>query len=179
MREVKIYKTYRKALKHLIISIAFVTLGIWLLNRPDNGDLENIMSWLTIFFFGLAIVVGFYHLFDRRPQIIINEEGIWDRTTKQEEIKWEQIKAAHAVNIFGQKFISIKTDRTFRFKRKPYAWVSRINKEFGAEDLNLHVGQAGIKSMKLLSFIHEMIGSEKENRASIINDYFGKDRNKT
>lgn len=35
----------------------------------------------------------------------------------QDEIKREQIKDAYALNINGQSFVALKTDKSFKFKR--------------------------------------------------------------
>ncbi len=87
-------------------------------------------------FFGLGLPVGLFQTFDKRPQIVITENGIWDRTTNQDEVKWEQIIEAYPLDIHGQKFISLVTDDTFVFKKNPYKWAAKINEFVGAQNLN-------------------------------------------
>ena len=123
---------------------------------------------------GLGIPVGLFQLFDKRPQIIINENGIWDRTTNQNEVKWEQIQGAYPLDIYGQEFISLVVDDTFVFKRKQYKWAAKINEAIGAQKLNLHLSQLRIDKNKMTSFIQEMTETEKRNRPSIIKKYFDK-----
>ena len=122
----------------------------------DNpyGITEYYMGWFCMCFFGLGIPVGLFQTFDRRPQIIINENGIWDRTTNQDEVKWEQIIEAHLLDIFEQKFISLVTDDTYVFKKNPYKWAEKINKEIGTQNLNLHLGQINIDELELTNFIN-------------------------
>lgn len=172
MIEIKIYKTTWKALKLFALTIPFIVIGVWVITRVESSMTDKIMGWFGVIFFGLGIPIGFFHLFDRRPQIIINENGIWDRTTNQDEIKWEQIKDAYPLNIYGQKFISLKIDKSFKFRKKQYKWALRLTKEVGGQELNLHLGQVSINSNKLLSFIHEMIRTDKENRKLIIDKFF-------
>ena len=134
--------------------LPFVVMGLWMITDNPYGITEYYMGWFCMCFFGLGIPVGLFQTFDRRPQIIINENGIWDRTTNQDEVKWEQIIEAHLLDIFEQKFISLVTDDTYVFKKNPYKWAEKINKEIGAQNLNLHLGQINIDELELTNFIN-------------------------
>jgi hypothetical protein len=169
MEEIKLYKTKTKAFKLLALTIPFVVGGIWLIMID-----KDLVGWLSTLFFGLGIPVGIFHLFDKRPQIIINESGIWDRTTKQDIIKWEQITEAYPIDIHGQKFISLVVDDSFVFKQKQYKWAEKISDIVGVQRLNLSLGQLNINEMKLTEFIKEMINSDKSDRLDIIKRYFDK-----
>ena len=91
MTEIKLYKTTTKGLKIIGMCLPFVVMGLWMITDNPYGITEYYMGWFCMCFFGLGIPVGLFQTFDRRPQIIINENGIWDRTTNQDEVKWEQI----------------------------------------------------------------------------------------
>lgn len=171
MTELKLHKTTTKGLKIIGMSIPFVVIGVWMIIQEPAGTTDYIMGWLCTSFFGLGILVGIFQSFDRRPQIIINEIGIWDRTTNQDQIKWEQIIDAYPLDIFGQKFISIVSDDTFIFKKKPYKWAAKINKEIGAQNLNLHLGQINIDVNKLTELIHKLTNAEKKDRQQIIQSF--------
>jgi hypothetical protein len=174
MTEVKLYKTILKGLKIFVLTIPFVVIGIWMITREPVGTTNYIMGWVITCFFGLGIPVGFFQLLDRRPQIIINESGIWDRTTNQDEVKWEQIQGAYPLNIFGQKFISLVVDDTFVFRTKQYKWAAKINEGIGAQKLNLHLGQLKIDENELINFLQEMTETQRENRRTIVKKYFDK-----
>jgi hypothetical protein len=176
MIEVKLYKNTLKGLKVLALTIPFVIVGIWMITKADSNLMNSIMGWFAIIFFGLGIPVGLFHLFDRRPQIIITENSIWDKSTNQDEIKWEQIHRAYPLNIFGQKFISLDVDNTFVFKKMQYNWVEKINEEIGAQKLNLHINQLKIDQNRLIAFIEEMTATERGNRLAIIEKYFDLDQ---
>ena len=72
------YKSPMKAIKVFAFTVPFVVLGIWMVNTVTDAA-DRIVGWLNICFFGLGLPIGLFHLLDRRPQIIINENGIWDR----------------------------------------------------------------------------------------------------
>lgn len=174
MTEVKLYKTTLKGLKIFALTIPFVVIGIWMITKTDSSLTDKVMGWFGTLFSGLGIVVGFFHLFDSRPQIIINENGIWDRTTNQDEVKWEQIQGAYPLDIYGQKFISLIVDATFVFKQKQYKWAAKINGAIGAQKLNLQLSQLKMDEKKMTTFIQEMTKAEKHNRSIIIKKYFDK-----
>jgi hypothetical protein len=172
MTEMHLYKKPLKGLKLLALTIPFVAIGIWMINIEPFGTLNYIMGWLGISFFGLGIPIGLFQIFDRRPQVIISENGIWDRTTKQDEIKWEQIQEAYPLDIYKQKFVSLVVDDTFVTKKNLYKWAAKINEAIGAQKINLPVSQLKIDEHKMTDFINEMITTEKANRPNIIKKYF-------
>jgi len=168
MTELKLYKTTSKGLKLIGMSVPFVIIGVWMILESPGGTTDYIMGWIGTCFFGLGIPIGLMQSLDRRPQIIINENGIWDRTTKQDEIKWEQILDAYPLDIFDQKFVSIVADGSYIFKKKRYKWAEKLNKAIGAQNLNLHLGQLNIEVNKLTVLIHELKVAEKKERKKII-----------
>ncbi len=153
------------------MSLPFVAIGLWMITQEPIGTTPYIMGWVCTCFFGLGIPVGLFQTFDKRPQIIITENGIWDRTTKQDEVKWEQIIEAYPLDIHGQKFISLITDETFVFKKKTYKWAEKINKEVGAQNLNLHLGQINIDEIELTNFINQLTKETREERRKSIKNF--------
>lgn len=164
MNEIKLYKKPTKVISLLAISTVFVVLGIWGVMRDGNSAVQIIMAYLTIFLFGLGIAVGFFHLFDRRPQIIINENGIWDRTTNLDLIKWELIQNAYPINIYGQIFISLKLDENMEVKVKQYKWATYLSNKMDAQKINLSLGQIKIDYKRLNDFILKMTKLEQMER---------------
>lgn len=150
------------------MSLPFVAIGLWMIMDNHYGTIGNIMGWVGTCFFGLVIPVGLFQTFDRRPQIIISENGIWDRTTNQDEVKWEQIIEAYPLDIFEQKFISLVTADSFVFKKKQYKWAAKINKKIGTQNLNLHLGQINIDEIELTNFINRVSKESIEERSKLI-----------
>jgi hypothetical protein len=168
MNEIKLYKSPRRALKLLFLSSIFVFVGIWLITSTDSPKL---VGWLSICFFSLGYPVGLFHLFDRRPQIIINEIGIWDRTTKQEMINWEIILNAYLTDINGQKFICLVVNESYEPSTKKGGWyknVGKLNKSLGFQELNISLGQIKINEIKLTEFIIEMSKADTTKKAELI-----------
>lgn len=171
MTEIKLYKTTTKGLKIIGMCLPFVAIGLWMVTEEPVGTTPYIMGWFCTCFFGLGIPLGLFHTIDKRPQIIITEIGIWDRTTNQEEVKWEQISEAYPLDIHGQKFISLATDDTFIFKKKPFKWAAKINKQIGAQNFNLHLGQINIDEIELTNFINRLSKESIEERRNLIKTF--------
>ncbi len=165
MKEIKLYKSRWKAAKLILGSAIFVMIGIFLV------DEKTVLGLSCMIFFGLCLVVGLFQFFDRRPQIIINEIGIFDRTTLKEFINWEIIYDAYLIKISGQKFICLTIDEKFRpsnSKSKIYKQFVILNEELGAQEINLSVSPVAINSLKLLEFIQAMISADKTVKPKLI-----------
>ncbi|GJQ41318.1 MAG: hypothetical protein D8M26_10765 [Ignavibacteriae bacterium] len=171
MTEIKLYKTTTKGLKIIGMCLPFVAIGIWMITDNPYGTSEYIMGWVGTCFFGLGLPVGLFQTFDKRPQILITENGIWDRTTNQDEVKWEQIIEAYPLDIHGQKFISLVTDDTFVFTKKPYKWAVKINEFVGAQNLNLHLGQINIDEIEFTNFINQLKQQTIDERRKTIKTF--------
>lgn len=171
MADIILYKTPIKGLKIIGLSLPFIAIGLWMITHEPIGTTSYIMGWIGTAFFGLGVPVGLFHSFDRRPQIIISETGVWDRTTNQELVKWEQILEAYPLDIFKQKFISLVTDETYVFTKKPYKWASNINKIVGAQNLNLHLGQIHCDEIELTNFINRLSKESVEERRKLIKTF--------
>ncbi|POY40299.1 hypothetical protein C3L50_06540 [Flavobacterium alvei] len=171
MTELKLYKSNSKGIKILALSLPFILIGIWMISEKQNGTFDYYMGWFAISFFGLGIPISIFNLLDKRPQIIINENGIWDRTIKQNEIKWEQIKESYLIDIYNQKFISIIVDDTFVFKKNAFSWLSNLNKYVGAQKLNINLSQIKINEAKLTDFINNIRRTEKYQRNNLIKNF--------
>ena len=168
MTEIKLYKSPWRAIKLILLCSVFVVGGYFMLN---DTDAPKWAAWLNICFFGLGFPVGLFHLFDRRPQIIINELGIFDRTTYKKLINWEVISGAYPINISGQKFVCLLVDEEYEpslRKGKFAKTMAKLNKEIGAQELNISVGQVIVDAKKLTDFILTMITLQPESRAGML-----------
>ena len=76
-------------------------------------DSSNLVGYNITGLFGIGYPVGIYHLLDRRPQIIINEFGVFDRTTYKDFINWDVIEGAYSIDMMGQKFVVLTVDEKY------------------------------------------------------------------
>jgi hypothetical protein len=132
MMTIQLYKKPFKGLRIIAFTLPFVLIGIWMLSSEPAGSVGHVAGWIGTCFFGLGIPVGLFQTFDRRPQLIITQDTIWDRTTKQDSIKWEQIEDAYPLAISGQQFVCLVLDSTFAPRQKQYTWTAALNERIGA-----------------------------------------------
>ena len=166
MTEIKLYKSKQRAIRMILLCTPFVLIGIWMIaDKP-------LIGWLCIGFFGLGYPLGIYNLIDKRPMIIINEIGIFDRSANQDFINWELIQDAYPINISGQKFICLIIDENFKPSRKRgvfYKSAVKLNEAIGAQELNINLGQIEkIDEIKLTEFILEMSKADKNTKTELI-----------
>ncbi len=168
MKEYNLYKSRRKAVKLLLPSSLFVVAGVFLLNQPNTS---KFMAWSCILFFGMGIPLGLFQILDRRPQIIINELGIFDRTIHKDFINWEIIHDAYMISVHKQKFICLVVDERFepsRAKGKFGQKMASLSKAMGFQELNVNVGNVQVDVERLLELILAMRSADKPNREALI-----------
>jgi len=166
MTEIKLYKSKQKAIKLILLCTPFVLIGIWMIVE------KPLIGWLCLGFFGLGYPIGIFNLFDKRPMIIMNEIGIFDRSINTDFINWELIQGGYTIEIKGQKFICLIIDKKFKPSKKKglfYKSVVKLNESIGAQELNINLGQVQkINEEELLDFILQMSKANKTRKAELI-----------
>jgi hypothetical protein len=94
MIELKLYKSKWKAIRLILLGLPFVIAFLYFIIKDTHPN-HKPMEWFGLCFFGLSIPLGLFNLLDRRPQIIINEMGIYDRIEYKDFINWNLIKDAY------------------------------------------------------------------------------------
>jgi hypothetical protein len=168
MEEFRLYKSPWKAAKLLAGCAAFVALGWWMLGRPDAPQW---LAWMSIGFFGLGLLVSLFQLLDRRPQIIVNDVGVYDRMMHHEFINWAIIQDVYLAEINKQRFICLVVDQAFEPSRRKGAFrkgVASLNKEMGFQELNISLGFVDIDALRFAEFILTMRGTAPPERNELV-----------
>jgi hypothetical protein len=71
-------------------------------------------------FGGLGIPAAIFQLRDTRPRLVLNREGVVDRTLGVGVIPWAEIFGAEMRSIFGQRFIALRL-------RDPNVFLERLS----------------------------------------------------
>lgn len=110
--EIKLSK--KKVVLTFLGAVAFVVAGIWMIDVADNQHRYHptslkVTGYSSIIFFGAVGLYGFYKLFDSKPGLIIDKEGIHDNSNASSAhlIKWKQIKGIKIEQVMSTKFILI------------------------------------------------------------------------
>ncbi len=104
-----------------IISFLFVIAGIWLFVNAKNFQSNSLqllrnpvvikITGITgILFFGTAGIYGVKKLFDKKPGLIIDQNGITDNSNASsiELIEWKNITNIQTGQVMSTKFLLIK-----------------------------------------------------------------------
>ena len=136
---VVIYNGLKKNLLLLALNLIFVAIGIWMIM-----DGERWSGWFVSVFFGLGALVFSWSLLDRRPRLVLDHEGISDRTLGVGKILWSDIDDATLRRVSSAWFIELSIDDNVRaayldqlsLTRKR---LSRGNRYVGFAELNINL----------------------------------------
>lgn len=153
----------------MLLCTLFVAPAIYFLN--SGGDNDKVMLWISVCFFGLGYPVGLFSILDRRPVVIINDVGIFDRTLSKKVINWDIIRDAYMVEMKKQKFICLVIDEKYEpstEKGKLYKATVELNKEMGFQELNISASVLDVNPDKLLHLILQLKDSSSDERAEVV-----------
>jgi hypothetical protein len=103
-------------------SVALVLTSMLLINFADNQErydpiFVTVAGYVGLVFFGLAGLYIFYKLFDTKPGLVIDKDGIYDNSSAAAGhlIKWERITGLKVEQVMSTKFILIDIDNPEQF----------------------------------------------------------------
>jgi len=144
MERIVINRSVGKYVVFLICSWAFVAAGVFILWVGG----PRWVGWMNIIFFGAGSLVFLWQIFDSRPRLIIDEQGILDRTLGVGVIHWADIEGAYTRSIQGNDFICLQlrnTDQYVRRLSKVKRAMIPANEALGFAPLNINL--SGIRGM--------------------------------
>jgi hypothetical protein len=118
-------------------ALGFVTAG-WMAASGRIGDAPAWFGWVSILFFGPCALVIFKLVFDRRPQIIIDTQGICYRRWSDDVILWDDISRLHFFSVGRNDMMGISLiDDTKYPGRGSLKWFAPLNRGLGFEGINV------------------------------------------
>jgi hypothetical protein len=128
MERIEIYSSKKKSLFLLIVSIAFVVLGFWLILEANNLTgwrarsplFTRIIGLASILFFGLGVFIGIKRLIKPEIALILDVKGLNVNPKKSltEYIKWSDINGFEEVKIQSTRIIIISV-------KNPSYWLDK------------------------------------------------------
>jgi hypothetical protein len=116
-----------KGILLLFVAVAFVLGSIWIWSIADDQARFNPLKMKAVaianfFFFGLCAIYGCFKVFDTRPGLIIDDQGIVDNSSAvgAGRILWDDVLALNISEIAGQRFITILV-------KEPHKYAGRGN----------------------------------------------------
>ncbi|MDR0467747.1 MAG: hypothetical protein LBG67_02725 [Campylobacteraceae bacterium] len=112
MEQIEIQLSKKKMFLTFLGAMVFVGLGLFMLINPSmstkyNSTFVAIVGLFSVLFFGLAAIIIFRKLLDKKAGLIINQQGIIDNSSGVVAglILWEDIEEVMVLNVSGQKFL--------------------------------------------------------------------------
>jgi hypothetical protein len=145
MTEIKIYKSPWKAIKLILLTSPFVAIALYDI-ITHSIKMPPALSWFCLCFFGLGIPLGLFNLLDRRPEMILNQDGIFDRQSygvfnKRKDrgfVRWDSITNAYL------KEYQPRTPQGLPTSKQKYVCLSL------KESAKNHISKSSIKLSKFL-----------------------------
>lgn len=114
--EVIIPLSKTKLVKYFIGSLLFVFAGFLFITNPDwfiKAEDPSVIKWIgyaSVIFFGACAIFISQKLFDKKPGLIIDAEGITDNSSgvSAGKILWKDVKEISMQEVMSQKFIMLK-----------------------------------------------------------------------
>ena len=154
-------RSYWRILPLLIGSLAFVAAGLFLLGRsPDKWA-----GWAAVLFFGGCAVVFVWQLLDSRPQLIIDDNGVFDRTLGIGVIPWSEIVDAFPKKITSSSFVCLVLREPEQFlsllPQRRRALVS-LNRQLGFTDFSINLTGIDVDPAEICELILKRAGVKQD-----------------
>lgn len=138
MREIRIELSKRKLFLAFIGSAIFVILGFLFIKNPQqyvspvcrNIEFIRITGFASVSFFGICLIYILFKFFDKKPGLIINDNGIIDNSHYASIglISWSKIKGIRTLQVKSTKFLLIDVSNPKEFIEKKSRFKASLMK---------------------------------------------------
>ncbi|MDR3680973.1 MAG: hypothetical protein P4L41_13495 [Flavipsychrobacter sp.] len=155
MKEIKLYNSIAKPAKRVVLFLVLLAACFYV----QHYFAISWPLWVGCILFGFPALFNLYIILDRRAQIVLSKEGIYDGRVHNGTIGWHVIKEAYALSVYGRQYICLAVDDNFKPANgngNIYKRMALFTKSLGAKELNLSLTQMDVDTEKLAAFIVEM-----------------------
>lgn len=165
--KVIIYKSKKKATIITASSFVFASAGYLILRH--GGD--EVMGRGFIILAMLCLLFGAGSLYDRKPCIILTEQGITEMTTVREQIEWDAILYVDDFFFRGEDFVRLLTDRAYKPALIQPGWFERFDRlyeESGLRAVYIRTSFLEVGSIQIARFISRMTAADCTERKRLL-----------
>lgn len=165
--KVTIYKSKKKATIITASSLVFASAGYLILRH--GGD--DVMGRGFIILSMLCLLFGAGSLYDRKPCIVLTEQGITEMTTVREEIEWDAILYVDDFFFRGEDFVRLLTDRAYKPALIQPGWFERFDRlyeESGLRAVYIRTAFLEVGSIQIARFISRMTAADCTERKRLL-----------
>lgn len=139
---------------YLVGAIAFVILGAWLTGHQNPRAV--IAGWAGVLFFGLCATFIAKQMATGGPRIVIDQNGIFDRTNGLGTIEWRDVISVWVAELQGQKFLCLELRNPTEYLDRLSSWrrkLATVNRELGFTEFTLNPTGTGADPAALAAAI--------------------------
>lgn len=169
--KIVIYRSGKQAILVTFLSPVFAVMGWLFLRFAGNPTI----GWCFIILAGFCLIYGIGMWADRKPYLILTENGITDLTVIREEIEWNAIRQVGSFYFRGQFFVCILTDRDYKPDLIRPTWFYRLDRLYAAQNLKaLYIRPAmlQINSARLIRMINRFREADPATRKRLLQQPF-------
>lgn len=166
--KIVIYKSKNKSVILILVSVLLAGSGWLLLQYMD----KNVVGWSLVILSVLGLLFGVGTWFDRKPYIILTENGITELSYIRQEIEWSAICRAEEFYFRGQYFICLLVGKDYKPDLVQPAWFYRFDRLYkveGVKPIFMRMGFFEVNSIKLARMINKMVRADSEKRIGLLN----------
>lgn len=162
-----IRKSRRKA---LCITLAGFLIGIaggLVLMYGQN----SVVGWCAVITAAFTLLLGFGSLYDRKPYLVLTDEGITETTTVREQIEWAAILHADDFYFRGQYIVRLLLDRAYKPQTVRPTWFWRFDRLYAQQGVKaIFIRTAGLEvnAAQLVALIERMRVATPDERAELL-----------
>lgn len=163
--EIPLSKT--KILLYLFGPIIFVALFIFIIVEMEPPFFVKIVGYFGILFFGFGFILLMGKMFDRRPGLIIDQNGITDHTqyTSVGLIEWKDIVGFDTYQVQSTKMIIVYIENPKKYikrAKKTLAKAMRMSQSMTGSPLSINSGALKISHDELERLLWEELEKRKQ-----------------
>lgn len=180
-KDILISTSKKKLLLLSLTCAVFILVGVWIIlynpsvRNPffDNFYFKYLVGGLSVLVFGIFIIYPIIKLFDTKPALIIDENGIVDNSSAVAlgRIPWNDIISITETKYFTQKFITVKLSnpeyyierQSNKLKRK----TLKANFNKNGSPVNISTNSMSIKHDQLLQLLKDRLEAFKTTSVNL------------
>ena len=133
---------------------------------------DVVLGWCFVATAGFTLLYGIGSLYDRRPYIVLTEDGITEMFTIRGQIEWEAILYADDFYFLGQYWVRLLLESNYKPQLIRPAWFWRFDRLYeskGVKAVYLRTMGLEIDSMQLVALIRRMKEADVPGRIELLN----------
>ncbi|MBL8170301.1 MAG: hypothetical protein JNJ50_19235 [Acidobacteria bacterium] len=162
MRALVIYTPKKRLIRNMLVSVAFVAIGIWMLAFPaeEIGLDDTLAAYIGIPFFGFCGLFFLSRLLWPKPAVVVDEAGLLDNASACGVglIPWTEIRDVRIASFMNQPFLAVYVADPEKYLRRANPLkraIMRANQSWVGTVSNIPLSALSISADELHSVVRK------------------------